>query len=114
MTSPSTRIVTLADRDLLELDRSRGSTVQSLTGTLWITQHGDIRDIVLSAGDAWTIERDGLTIVAAQGDALLRIVGRASTGATARRAAMRTREKISRWLARLVAPHARRQPLPYY
>jgi hypothetical protein len=106
--------VTLADRDLLELDRSRGSTVQSLRGTLWITQHGDIRDIVLSAGDAWTIERDGPTVVEAQGDALLRIVGRASAGATVRHAAMRARERVRRWIQTLLAPYARRRPLPYY
>ena len=44
------------------IDDGRGLRVQCLTGTLWLTQDGDRRDIVLEAGDGATIERDGLSI----------------------------------------------------
>lgn len=43
--------------------------MQCLTGTLWLTQDGDLRDIVLEPGEGATIERDGLSVVTALSDA---------------------------------------------
>ena len=51
------------------IDDGRGLRVQCLTGTVWLTQDGDRRDIVLEAGDGASIERDGLSIVTALSDA---------------------------------------------
>ena len=51
------------------IDAGKGLVVQCLTGTLWLTQDNDPRDIVLEAGDGATIERDGLSIVSALSDA---------------------------------------------
>lgn len=48
---------------------ARGLLVSCLTGTLWLTQEGDTRDLVLEAGDDALIERDGLTLLAALSDA---------------------------------------------
>ena len=47
------------------LRNARGSTVTSVSGTLWLTMEGDSRDIVLDPGASFVVERDGLTIVAA-------------------------------------------------
>lgn len=47
------------------LDRARGTRVDCLEGTLWITQDGDIRDIVLPAGSAFVIDRDTRVLVSA-------------------------------------------------
>ena len=51
------------------IDDGQGLRVQCLTGTLWLTQDGDRRDVVLEAGDGATIERSGLSIVTALSDA---------------------------------------------
>jgi hypothetical protein len=48
---------------------ARGSLVQCLSGTLWLTQQGDARDIVLEAGDEARIEHDGLSILIALSEA---------------------------------------------
>jgi hypothetical protein len=50
------------------LQDARGSLVLCLSGTLWLTQEGDARDIVLEAGDEARIERRGLTILSAMRD----------------------------------------------
>lgn len=47
----------------------KGLRVACLTGTLWLTQQDDRRDIVLEAGDVATIERDGLSLLTALADA---------------------------------------------
>jgi hypothetical protein len=51
------------------LHDARGLLVSCLSGTLWLTQEGDVRDIVLEAGDDALIDRDGLTLLAALSDA---------------------------------------------
>lgn len=35
-----------------------GSTVHAMAGTVWITQDGDLRDIVLEAGESFVLDRD--------------------------------------------------------
>ena len=53
----------------MRLDGARGTTLRVTSGRLWITLENDTRDIVLSAGDSYTIDRGGLTLVEAQGAA---------------------------------------------
>jgi hypothetical protein len=38
-------------------------------GTLWLTFEHDTRDVVLTAGDSFTIDRGGLTLIQAHGKA---------------------------------------------
>ena len=66
LTLPS---IALRHGETHRIDRGQGLRVQCLTGTLWLTQDNDRRDIVLEAGDGATIERDGLSIVTALSDA---------------------------------------------
>ncbi len=54
---------------LHRLQDARGSLVLCLSGTLWLTQQGDARDIVLEAGDERRIDQDGLSILSALSDA---------------------------------------------
>jgi len=54
---------------LHKLRDGRGTLLQCLSGTLWLTQEDDLRDIVLEAGDAAPIVHDGLSIVSALSDA---------------------------------------------
>jgi len=69
-------IIDLAARETVPLTDLRGVTLRVTRGSLWITQQDDTQDIVLRAGDNWTIERNGLTLVEAQQDATLCVLGR--------------------------------------
>jgi hypothetical protein len=60
---------TLRQRELHRIVDAKGALLQCLHGTVWLTQHGDRRDIVLEPGDEAVIEHDGLSIVTALSDA---------------------------------------------
>ena len=62
-----TKVWELAANEIVRLDGARGTTLRVTSGRLWITLENDKRDIVLSAGDSYTIDRGGLTLVEAQG-----------------------------------------------
>ncbi len=72
--------VALQARTTRPLHDFQGQRIACLEGQLWITQHRDPRDIVLSAGQCFEVDRPGLTIVFALKDSLL-TVGAASDGA---------------------------------
>lgn len=59
------------------IEAGKGLRVVCLTGTLWLTQDNDPRDIVLEPGDGATIERDGLSVVSALSDAQFLLLARA-------------------------------------
>ncbi|HET7096291.1 MAG TPA: DUF2917 domain-containing protein [Casimicrobiaceae bacterium] len=71
-----TKVWELAPDELVKLDGARGTMLRVTRGTLWITLENDTRDIVLEAGDAFTIDRGGLTLVEAQGRATVCVMGR--------------------------------------
>ena len=60
--------ITLARGGLWRVSAGRGQQVLCLDGTLWLTQEGDPRDVVLEAGEQALIERDGLSVVSALSD----------------------------------------------
>ncbi len=70
-------IIDLATRESLALPDFRGATLRVTRGSVWITQQDDTQDIVLRSGDTWVVERNGLTLVEAQQDATLCVLGRA-------------------------------------
>jgi hypothetical protein len=51
------------------LDDARGAWVRCRGGSVWVTQEGDRRDVVLEPGDSVRIERDGMAVVSALRDA---------------------------------------------
>ena len=53
-------------RGRLALRDAGGSTVTCVSGNVWLTMEGDTRDVVLAPGASFTIERAGLTLLAAQ------------------------------------------------
>jgi len=50
----------------ITLQDVRGRTVTCVSGTVWLTMEGDVRDVVLGPGASFVVDRDGLTILAAQ------------------------------------------------
>ena len=50
----------------LALRDAGGATVTCVSGNVWLTMEGDPRDVVLAPGASFTIERAGLTLLAAQ------------------------------------------------
>ena len=50
-------------RRMMALTKAQGAEVKVLTGRVWLTTDGDLRDFFLVPGDAHRIARDGLTII---------------------------------------------------
>ena len=59
-------IIDLGARESVSLPNVRGTTLRVTRGSVWITQENDTHDIVLRAGDSWTVDKNGLTILEAQ------------------------------------------------
>jgi hypothetical protein len=59
----------LARGQLLRLRDSIGSTICASEGTLWITEDGSRRDVVLEPGACFRVVSSGLTLVQAVADA---------------------------------------------
>jgi hypothetical protein len=67
--NPNGSMLHLRDRQHVNMQDAAGWTVKALAGSVWITQEGDNRDIALNAGESFTVERDGSTLVSPFGDA---------------------------------------------
>lgn len=61
----SARIFGLSKRDVLSLRGRRGARIESRSGSVWVTQNGDLRDVVLNAGEAHVLDREGPVLVQA-------------------------------------------------
>ncbi len=103
----------LAPGDSINLDDARGTTLRVRRGQLWVTQYGDPTDYVLEAGDTWTIERRGRTIVQAQRNALFDVVGPGRWVTVRAIARARPLEAFANWLGRLVHAGRSRRWAPY-
>lgn len=55
--------------EALHLQHSLGQRVESLSGRIWITMDNDLRDIVLDAGEGFTLDRDTDVLLSAMSDA---------------------------------------------
>jgi hypothetical protein len=67
--NPAGSMLCLRDRQHVNLRDASGWTVKALAGSVWITQEGDNRDIALEAGESFTVDRDGSTLVSPFGEA---------------------------------------------
>jgi hypothetical protein len=71
-----TKVWDLAPDELVRLDGARGVTLRVTRGVVWITLENDTRDVVLTAGDVFTIDRGGLTLIEAQEKTSVCVMGR--------------------------------------
>lgn len=98
MTAPGYgRHYELTNGTTLSLPNARGSTLTVTRGMLWLTQYGDRRDIVLGAGDTWTIERQGETLATALEDSAVALVGKANARVDARGRRRSWLERVVTW-----------------
>jgi hypothetical protein len=109
-----TKVWELAPGELVHLDGARGTTLRVTRGTLWLTQERDRRDIVLEAGDAYTIERDGRTIVEAQGAATVCVLARRVDEVRRRPLRSTLGERVRDWLRTVGAADRDRRWVPYF
>ena len=105
-------IIDLAPREAITLNDVQGRTLRVTRGTVWLTQENDPADVILRTGDNWVVEREGATVLEAQDDTILWVVGRPAVF-------VRTPANEARfddWRSRLLRAFslAPRQPLPYY
>ena len=55
----------LARRQLFSLSDSAGVRIEARSGSVWVTQDHDLRDVVLHAGESFTIDGAGRAVVEA-------------------------------------------------
>ena len=67
--------------ETLRLHHALGRRIEALRGRLWITMDGDLRDIVLDAGEGFTVDRGTDVLLSAFSDAQLVVL--TSAAATA-------------------------------
>lgn len=80
--NPAGEVLSLAPSQHMHLPAARGWIVRALAGTVWIAQDGDIRDVVLEAGDSIVLDRDGPALFSPLNEArisLARASGRCAT-----------------------------------
>ena len=100
------RITSLPRNVSLGLQRHAGDRIECVSGTVWVTQDGDLRDIVLKAGESFRLDRTGRALVSALADAgvILHAAKRPRLAARVARAGVAGRA----WLAQVAATlHAR-------
>jgi len=61
-------------REALVLENAQGTIIAVDRGCLWVTLERDLRDIVLTRGMRFQVDRSGRTIIAAEMDSTLRLL----------------------------------------
>ncbi len=67
--------LSLAPASLLAVQDGTGTRILVRSGSLWVTQEGDLKDAVVRAGEVLTIRRSGRTVVSALEASTLTLIG---------------------------------------
>ena len=65
--------VDLRRGELARVDRAWGLAVRCERGSVWITQDGDLRDVILRTGETWALNGDVTVLVSAINSATVRL-----------------------------------------
>lgn len=65
--------IRLAARSVHRLDGAKGQQITCLGGIAWVTQANDNRDILLSKGQSFIIDRKGLAVIYALKDTAIAV-----------------------------------------
>lgn len=76
--TPRTTSVRMNKNELLSIARPLGRRIDCLHGSIWITQDGDSRDTVLSAGEHHVVDGSTRLIVQALDAGVVQIAARAA------------------------------------
>jgi hypothetical protein len=63
MLAPPYAQILLKPRALHRIVDGEGLTLLCLKGAVWVTQESDPRDIILTAGESFTLDRQGLAVL---------------------------------------------------
>lgn len=113
MTAGYAKTWELAPDELIGLDGASGTTLSVTRGTLWLTLEDDTRDVVLSAGDTFVVDRDGLTLMQAQGRTMVRVLAHRAEALRFRLTPRTLGERLWRWFGRLADAGLARRWAPY-
>ena len=108
-----TKVWELADDELIGLDGARGTTLAVTRGCLWLTFQNDTRDVVLTAGDTFVIDRGGLTLVQAHGKSIVCVLARHVEEVRFDRRRPTLAARARRWLEGLADAGLTRGWMPY-
>ncbi|KAA3626811.1 MAG: DUF2917 domain-containing protein [Proteobacteria bacterium] len=71
----ATSIHPLDRGELLEVKDGNGTTVSVASGSVWITQHHDTRDILIEAGESFHLDRCGVAVISTRQSSQVRLSG---------------------------------------
>jgi hypothetical protein len=108
-----TKVWDLASGEVVRMDGARGTTLRVTRGTLWLTQERELRDIVLSAGDVFTIERGGVTLVEALDGATVCVLARHVDEVRMRAGRKTLGRRVGDWLHSVAEAGMNRRWAPY-
>src|SRR4051812_23809361 len=108
------RVWQLSPDELVHLDGARGTRLLVTRGTLWVTLEHDLRDVVLTPGDDFTIDRGGLTLIQAQADSTVCVGGGVVDEVSIVATLTRVAATLRRWLAGIAEAGSQRNSVPYY
>jgi hypothetical protein len=60
--------ISLRKGEIHRIHHGSGQRIEALNGCLWVTVDNDLRDIFVAAGEGFTIDRDGDTLLSAMAD----------------------------------------------
>jgi hypothetical protein len=86
MLAPPHAQIALAPRELHRIVDGEGLILLCLKGTVWVTQEDDARDIILTAGESFTLDRKGLAVFYALSAACIAMRSHANPSLPARAA----------------------------
>jgi quercetin dioxygenase-like cupin family protein len=64
----------IAKNAILEVKQPYGVTIECMEGAVWVTLDGDSRDVVLDAGQSFTVDRNQRTLLQALEAARVRFI----------------------------------------
>ena len=103
----------LNDQQQLSVVDGKGARISCREGRIWITQHHDAVDVLLSAGEAFTLDRNGVSIVQALSDSIVAVDAPSRHAHPAATHGRRLTAQVVLGFARRVRTASRRnRPLP--
>ena len=109
-----TKVWDLASGELVRLDGARGTTLRVTRGVLWITLENDLRDVILTPGDTFTIDREGLSLIEAQDATTVCVLAHHVDEWRLRDGRIGWMARFAEWLESIGDPPIDRGWAPYY